>query len=129
VALLTNEWGFWGEQVYIVRVDNTKIARRAYTYEIELRPGMHVVEFGYGGPYHQSVDNAVLLLNAEAGHHYEARADWLDYERRSPDEIVIGGPGFWAPSIFDITTRRTVVPTQATPGSGSAPTPPPPGSG
>jgi len=120
VALLTNAWGFWSERVVIVRVDDTKIPRQAYSYEVELNPGLHIVEFGYDGAYGHSVTNAVLSLNAEAGHHYEARA-----HDRGPDRVwgaVIGGPGTWEGSIFDITAQRTVVP-QATPEPSASRTP------
>lgn len=112
VALLTNEWGFWSERVYIVRVDARPIARQPYTYELELRPGLHVIEFGYDGAYGHSLDNAVLLLNAEAGHHYEARADWQAFH--SGWGSLFGGRGTWVASIFDITVQRPATPEDTT---------------
>ena len=74
-ALLTNQWEFYGPRVFIVRVDDTVIPRGASTCEVELPPGPHAVEFGYYEAHGHSIDNAVLTLDAQPGHHYEARAD------------------------------------------------------
>jgi hypothetical protein len=106
VALLKHQTGWGNPSVYFVRIDGTVLPKQAKKFfDVELPPGRHEIEYGYEAANELSIENAVVIFTAEAGHQYEARA-----ERPTPGVLTVlfGGKILWSPAVVDLGTNQVV---------------------
>lgn len=94
--------------IFFHSIDGSPLGRRPG--DIELLPGRHVIEFAYARvtwwSNEYSTENVRLVLDAVAGHEYEARASELP----SPTVwlVLVGGRTRWGGSIVDLQSGAVV---------------------
>ncbi len=108
VSAPKNPW--IGYYVTIESVDGLRVSRSAFrTVEVEVPHGPHVFEVSYIAGPESSIQNALVVLNAEAGHRYTIHANGL--QEGFGHELLkglIGGRGRWVAWIDDDTSHEVV---------------------
>jgi hypothetical protein len=78
VALLVEHHGFGEPQVSIERIDGRPLPPTSFWrgthWEVELAPGVHLVEVSYRAADSRSATNATVPCKVEGGRRYEVRA-------------------------------------------------------
>lgn len=110
VAVVTAKHSVWETIVFIEKVDDVPVPRRAFrSQEVAILPGPHTLEVSYVGGNSHSTTNAVVPFEARAGRRYRVRAEpvrkgfWTEVGKS-----VAGGTGGWVAWVEDEETGVVV---------------------